>query len=302
MSAPPERLRASCARSLSQTRPGVPRPRAPAGGGLSARVGCVRFVRSYEAQQASEVLPEGWVVVQLEQERRAALEQGRRAKAARVGAKIAAAEAEAAARRAAAARDREALEYSLRRRQQQQGRGGAGAAAAAAAAGGGADENESEQYAQQCRALNILPRPALVSRRVPDGFAMRHYGAGDAAVRALASGVAAMRGIRVMALCDNRIGGRGAAALVAALQRDAAVEVLDLAANAVGRAGVAALAAALPALPALRELNLSSNRLRDADIAVPAPPRPAPPRPAPPRPAETAPTSGPTRKGPTAPM
>ena len=303
MSAPPERLRASCARSLSQTRPGVPRPAArPCRGGAECARGvasglCAATRRSRRAR----CCPRGgsWCSSNRNAARRSS--RGRRAKAARVGAKIAAAEAEAAARRAAAARDREALEYSLRRRQQQQGRGGAGGAAAAAAAGGGADENESEQYAQQCRALNILPPPR--ARLAASARRVRHEALRCRRRRRAGAGLWRRRNARnprdgpVRQPHRRARGRRARCGAAAGRGRGGARPRCQR-----GRARRRRRPRCRPPRPPRPPASSTSPPIASATQTSRSPPRPrpapAPPRPAPPRPAENGSNVRPHQKGP----
>jgi hypothetical protein len=64
--------------------------------------------------------------------------------------------------------------------------------------------DERELYLTTCNELNIFPKPALISRRRAEGFVMKHYGAGDKTVQAIASGIKLMQGIKVLQLSDNR--------------------------------------------------------------------------------------------------
>ncbi|KAJ1473787.1 hypothetical protein T484DRAFT_1834834 [Baffinella frigidus] len=143
----------------------------------------------------------------------------------------------------------------------------------------GADEKDV--YLHKCKVLNILPRSALVTRRRADGFEMSHYGAGDKAVQALASGLRLMSDIKVMSLKDNRIEGQGAEdiiaslkgnttaevgiAVIASLKGNATVESIDLSSNQIGRLGVTALSTTMITMRSLRVLNLASNKLNDSE-------------------------------------
>lgn len=123
-------------------------------------------------------------------------------------------------------------------------------------------------YLSKCKQLNILPKASIVTRKRGQGFDLKHYGAGDASVQAIAPSIRSMNNLRYVSLCDNRMEQAGSSEIIEALRDNEEVEILDMSRNNVGRRGIAALSLAVPTLLSLQSLDISQNKLTDHDITV----------------------------------
>ena len=121
-------------------------------------------------------------------------------------------------------------------------------------------------YLSKCKELNILPKASIVTRQRKDGFDLKHYGAGNATVQALAPSLRTMKNLQYMSLRDNRMEESGSAEMIDALRDNVDVLVLDLSTNHIGRLGMMALSRTIPTLLSLKKLDISKNKLMDSEI------------------------------------
>ena len=121
-------------------------------------------------------------------------------------------------------------------------------------------------YLSRCKELNILPKASIVTRQRKDGFDLKHYGAGNATVQAMAPSLRTMKNLQYMSLRDNRMKESGSADMIDALRDNADVLVLDLSTNHIGRLGIAALSRTISTLLSLKKLDISKNKLMDSEI------------------------------------
>lgn len=123
-------------------------------------------------------------------------------------------------------------------------------------------------YLSKCKQLNILPKASIVTRKRAKGLDLKHYGAGDASMQAIAPSIRSMNHLRYVSLCDNRMEQTGSSEILEALRDNEDVETLDLSRNKMGRMGMTALGRVVPTLLSLQFLDISQNKLSDNDIVV----------------------------------
>jgi len=123
-------------------------------------------------------------------------------------------------------------------------------------------------YLTKCKQLNLVPKASIVTRRRNDEFDLKHFGAGDATVQALAPSVHNMKTLQKMDLRDNRMAELGASEMMDAVRNNVALHTIDLSTNRIGKLGIEALSRTIHTLLSLRSLDLTHNKLTDAEIVV----------------------------------
>jgi len=123
-------------------------------------------------------------------------------------------------------------------------------------------------YLTKCKQLNLVPKASIVTRRRNDEFDLKHFGAGDATVQALAPSVHNMKTLQKMDLRDNRMAELGASEMMDAVRNNVALHTIDLSTNRIGKLGIEALSRTIHTLLSLRSLDLTHNKLTDSEIVV----------------------------------